>query len=145
MVQQHCWLGDCEPKNPLWGGNRPWGQNQQMTLEPVPTSGRSKVTWTIVITVIFEFQLCVPKEETFLIPGVHWCYQVNTYGSGCVTRKEDWRLLECRLVTEVCQIRREVFQRSLYWKKKISSTRIHVCPEGEWQKFTRRPNPDYGL
>ena len=30
-------------------------------------------------------------------PGdVHWCYQVNTYWSGCVTRKKDWRLLECR-------------------------------------------------
>ena len=112
-------------ENPLWGGNRPWGQNQQMTLEPVPTSGRSKVTATIVITVNFEFQLCVPKEETFLFPGVHWCYRVNTYWSGCVTRKEDWRLLECRLEQKFVRFLDRIFKVHSIERKK-PSTRIHV-------------------
>ena len=44
-------------------------------------------------------QLHVPKEETFPISystGMHWCCEVYTYWSGCVTRKEDSRLLESR-------------------------------------------------
>ena len=117
--------GSCETKNPLWGGNRPWGQIQQMTLEPVPTSGRSKVTSTIVITVNFEFQLCVPKEETFLFLGVHWCYQFNTYWSGCLTRKDDWRLLECRFEQKFVRFLDRIFKVHSIERKK-PSTRIHV-------------------
>ena len=43
-------------------------QNQQMTLNPVQTSGRSKVTSSIVITNDPRVQLFVLKEETFPIP-----------------------------------------------------------------------------
>ena len=39
-----------------------------MTLKPVPTSGRFKVTSSIVIAMNLEFQLSVPKEETFPVP-----------------------------------------------------------------------------
>ena len=43
-----------------------------MLLKPVPTSGRSKVTSSIVITMILEFnQLFVLKEETFPTPLKH--------------------------------------------------------------------------
>ena len=41
-------------------------QNLQVTLKPVPTSGRSEVTSSIVITT--RVQHYVPKEETFPIP-----------------------------------------------------------------------------
>ena len=43
------------------------GQHQNMTLKPVPTSGRFKVTSSVVTTMNLEFNY-VPKEETFPIP-----------------------------------------------------------------------------
>ena len=42
-------------------------QNQQMTAKSVQTSGRSKVTSSVVITMNLEFKY-VPKEETIPIP-----------------------------------------------------------------------------
>ena len=45
--------------------NREYRQNQHRTLKPVPTSGRSKETSSIVITMNLEFNY-VPKEETYI-------------------------------------------------------------------------------
>ena len=45
-------------------------QKPQMTLKPVPTSGRFKVTSSVVITMNLEFNY-LPKEETFHIPLIH--------------------------------------------------------------------------
>ena len=42
-------------------------QSQKMTLKPAETSGRSKVTSFVVITLYLEFN-CVPNEETSPIP-----------------------------------------------------------------------------
>ena len=42
-------------------------ESKKMTLKPVPTSCRFKVTSSIVITINLEFN-SVPKEETFLVP-----------------------------------------------------------------------------
>ena len=83
--QQNCQGETTNSENPLQGGNRPLGgedfsrelqgepgesqlQNQQMTLNPVQTSGRSKVTSSVVITSDPRVQLFVLKEETFPIP-----------------------------------------------------------------------------
>ena len=43
-------------------------QNRQMVLKPVPTSGRSMVTSSTVITMNFEFNSACPMEETNPIP-----------------------------------------------------------------------------
>ena len=73
------------PKTPLQDGSKPQRakiavdnlkvsreslhrQNQQMTLKPEPTSGRSKVTSSIVITLNLEFNSMCRKEETFPVP-----------------------------------------------------------------------------
>ena len=40
--------------------------------------------------------LCGEGRNIIYSTEIHWCYQVYSYLSGCVTRKEDWRLLECR-------------------------------------------------
>ena len=58
--------------------------------------GRFKVTSYIVATMDLEFNpMCWRKKHSYSTE-IHWCYQVNTYWSGRLTRKEDWRLLECR-------------------------------------------------
>ena len=72
MVQQNFQEETTNSENPLYGGNKPSRmkisvennkanreslnrQNQQVTLKPVPTSGRSKVTSFVVITMNLEF------------------------------------------------------------------------------------------
>ena len=41
--------------------------------------------------------LCAERKKHTYSSEIHWCYQAhNTYWSGCLTRKEDWRLSECR-------------------------------------------------
>ena len=42
-------------------------QNLQMTLKPMPTSGRSKVTSSIAITMILEFSSSCRGKKTFTI------------------------------------------------------------------------------
>ena len=80
MAQQIC-QGDYEFREPIQKGeNRPWGvkisvkkfkanreslnrENQLMTVKPVPTSGRSKVTSSIVITMNLEFNSTCRRKK----------------------------------------------------------------------------------
>ena len=85
MVQQKCQEETTDSENPHRGGKEPQGakiavenfevnresrnrQKQKMTLKPVPTSGRFKVTSFIAITLNHEFNSMCRKEETFPIP-----------------------------------------------------------------------------
>ena len=141
LVQQNCQEETTNSAHTLKGGNRPWGakisvenfkanreclnrQNQKMTLKPGKTSGRFKVTSSIVITM--RVQLYVPKEETFPIPLKY----ID------VTRSTSSDLDAIR--TEACQIRGKVSQSSLYWKKNLPRD---ICgPGGDWHKFKRLPD-----
>ena len=79
-VSKNCFEETTNSKNPLKDGNKPWGakisvenfeanresvnrQNQQMTLKPVPTSGRFKVTSSVVITMNLEFNSFCPRKK----------------------------------------------------------------------------------
>ena len=53
-------------------------QKQQMTLKPVQTSRRSKMTWCTVITMNLEFNY-VPKEETCPVPQTYIDVTRSTY------------------------------------------------------------------
>ena len=83
MVQQNCQEETTISENPLQGGNKRQGakisvenfkvnrdslkrQNQLMTLNPVQTSGRFKVTSTIVITMNLEFNSMSQKKKRSL-------------------------------------------------------------------------------
>ena len=142
MVQQHCWLGAANRRTHSGAGTDRKGRTNRWRWSPCRhlVDPRwlqlSSSQWTS------SFNSDVPKEETFLFLGVHWCYQVNTHWSGCVTRKEDWRLLECRLEQKFVRFLDRIFKVHSIERKNLHKD---TCgPEGEWQKFTRRPNPDYG-
>ena len=85
MAQQNCQEDTTNSENPHLGGNNLQGaktsvknfeanqkvlnrQNQKMTLKPVPTSGRFKVTSSHVITWNPRVQLYLPKWKTFPVP-----------------------------------------------------------------------------
>ena len=85
MAQQNCQEDTTNSENPHFGGNNLQGaktsvknfeanqkvlnrQNQKMTLKPVPTSGRFKVTSSHVITWNPRVQLYLPKGKTFPVP-----------------------------------------------------------------------------
>ena len=54
-------------------------QNQQMTLKPVPTSGRFKMIFFCRHHNEPRVQLCVLKEETFPVPLKHIDVTGSTY------------------------------------------------------------------
>ena len=93
---------------------RSYRQNQQMTLKSVPTSGRSKVTSCIVITMNPEFNPTCRRKEHSQTQWIHWCYEVYSYWSGCVAKEKDWQLLKFRF--------KQTFVRFLERIHKIHST-----------------------
>ena len=153
MAQQNCQEETRNSENALWGGDRPWGlkisvekfkanreclnrQNQQMTLKPVPTSGQSKVTSSIVITMNLGFNsTCRRKNNS----PFHW----NTLLLGqfvliwmCYKRRVT--IIGRSIRADICQILGKASQNSLHWKKNL---RKDICgPGGDWQRFKRLPD-----
>ena len=92
-------------------------QNQQMTLKPVPTFRRSKVTSSIVITMNLEFNSTCPKEETFPI-SVKYVDVTRScpYGSGRHTRENDLTIMGMSIRANVCLILVVDSWNSLCWE-----------------------------
>ena len=108
-------------------------QKQQLTLKPVQTSGRSKVTSSIVIT-MNEWThwrcpvewveppgstLCAERRNIPFSTKIHWCNKVYLVWSGHHARRACLWLLECGRETEACRIRGKVSRNLLYWKKNL--------------------------
>ena len=93
-------------------------QNQQMTLKPVPTSGRSKVTSSIIVTMNLEFN-SVPKEETFPIPLKHIDLAKSTHTDLDVMQEK--RIDDCWNVdsNRNLSVHGKVSRSLLYWKKNL--------------------------
>ena len=58
---------------------------------------------------------------------IHWCYKVHSYWSGCVTRKEDWRFLECRFKRTFVRFLERIHE--IHSAERKTSTWIHVVRE----------------
>ena len=112
--------------------------NQQMTLKPVPTSGRSKVTSSIVITMNLEFNSTYRRKkhspfnwDTLMLQGllklIWMCYKRN-----------ELTITEMSIRANICQIRAEDLQSSLFWKRSLQKD---TCgPVRDWQRFKRLPD-----
>ena len=82
----------CKEWRSQWRTSRGTGrgfnrQNPKMTLKPEMTSGWSKVTSSIVITMNFVFNSCAERRIISNSTKVYWRDQDNLHKSGCVARK----------------------------------------------------------
>ena len=149
MVQQNCQEETPRREQPV----RSEDLNGEIQCEPEesqPTKPKDDAEarahfWSIQGDFIYRHhneprvQLYVPKEETFPIPlKIHWCYKVYTYWSGCVARKVDWRLLECRFEQAFVRFLERIHR--IYPIEREASKRIHVGLGRNWQRF--KPLPD---
>ena len=113
-------------------------QNQQMTLKPVPTSGRSKVTSSIVITMNLEFNsTCRRRKHS----PFHW-YTLMLQGllilicASC--KKNVLTIIGMSSQANISQILGEDSQNSLHWKKNLQKD--IRGPGGDWQRFKQLPD-----
>ena len=102
-----------------------------MTLKPVPTSGRFKVTSSIVITMDLEFNN-VPKEETFPIPLKYINVTRSTYADLDIMQEK--RIDDCWNV-ETNRSLSDSWKRytKFYLFERKKSKMIHMVP-GETNK-----------
>ena len=114
--------------------------NQQMTLKPVLTSGRSKVT-SIVNTMNLELNSTCRRKKTF---PFHWntltLLGPHTLIWRYCNKKKDWRLLELRF--------EQVFVRFMERTHKIHSfersLQKDTCGPGrDWRKMQATTRPDH--
>ena len=69
---------------------------------------------------------------------IHWCYKVYSCWSGCATREEDWRLLECRFKQTFVSFLEKGSQNSLCWKKNLQEEKCG--PVRDWRRSKRLPD-----
>ena len=103
------------------------------------TSGRCKVTSSIVITLNLEFSTLYAERRN--IPKsteIHWRDQSYLYKTGRVARKTCWRLLECWRESKFIRFMENDSRISLYWKKNLPTDTS--CPGEDWQRFKRLPD-----
>ena len=155
MAQQNCQEDTTDSENPHKGGNKLWGaktsvenflnrQNQKMTLKPVPTSGRFKVTSSQVMTWNSRVQLYLPKGETFPVPLKYTDVTRSTHTDlGVVKEKcvDDCRNVDFR--TEVCGIlgkdlpkksllKEEPPRRYKWYERRLTKVQTTTRPDHVW-------------
>ena len=69
---------------------------------------------------------------------IHWCYDVHSYWSGCVTREQDWRLLECRRAQKLVRFLERVHE--IYFVEGEASKKKDVVWERDWQRSKQLPD-----
>ena len=156
MVQEHCQEETTNSENPLEGGNRPQGvkiseenfkvnreslnrQTQQMTPKPVPTSGRSMVISTIVITLNLEFNSTCRRKKQFPIPLKYIDVSRTTHTDLDVMQEkrvdDNWNVDLNRSLSDS-------WKGLPYWKKNFPQD---FCRPGRRQtKFKRLPDQKFG-
>ena len=113
-------------------------QNQQVTLKPVPTSGRCKVTSSIAISLNQGVQgLCAEGRNISYSTEIHGCYQVYSYWSGTYCKKRRLTIIGVSSHASICQTLREDSQNWLYLKRNLPKGYM-----GSEERLTRIQN-DY--
>ena len=91
-----------------------------MTLKPVPTSGRSKVTSSIAITI------CAKGRNMLHSTELHWCNKVYFFWSGRHARETYWWLLERRFEQKFVRFSERTHK--IHSVERETSQRVHVVP-----------------
>ena len=113
-------------------------QNQQMTLKPVPTFGRCKVTSSIVITMNLEFNSTCRRKKHSLLHRNIWMLPGLLILIWMSCKKKVLTITGMSIRTSICQTRGNASRNLLCWRRNLQRDRCG--PGRDWQRFQRPPD-----